>query len=135
MNDSKKSTNEKRVDLLNVFITLIHEYTQYGDALDGWDAVKDARGNYVNGTESELDKGMTFKMDDEGNDAVNELFGSTYGATADGRREEVKQTFYKLVAGLEYTTVQTKNGPIRELAPAEGLPSKDPTVVPELPKN
>lgn len=75
LKDPNASINKKLAISISLNQTLLNEFTHYGDALDGLDAIQDANGNIVNGTQREGDFQSEF---DEGNEAVMSIFG-VYG--------------------------------------------------------
>ena len=72
----KKNSNDlkKQATLLENVETVLHEYTHFGDGLDGLDAILDANMNVINGKESKLDGTRPDNLE-EGRAASSEIYG------------------------------------------------------------
>lgn len=81
MSNPNASAEQKNAISISLNQVLINEFTHYGDAIDGIDAIKDDQGNVVNNMEpGEGAEGNFTSKYDEGNEAVVEIF-KFYGSS------------------------------------------------------
>ncbi|TCP24044.1 uncharacterized protein DUF4157 [Tenacibaculum skagerrakense] len=81
MSNPNATAEQKNAISISLNQVLINEFTHYGDALDGIDAIKDDQGNVVNNMDpGEGAEGNFTSEYDEGNEAVAEIF-EFYGSS------------------------------------------------------
>jgi len=102
MNDPKSTDFTKQSNLLSVMDVVLHEYTHYGDCLDGQRAIKDKDGNIKNGEgpaySYEEEMGLPSDVIETGYETEYNIYGQVAGTWQENmqiifRRRYGKSTF------------------------------------------
>ena len=122
----------KQAALTYVISTVYHEYTHYGDALDGYSAKRDENGKIVNGTGDSYNFanfGRTGDNFEEGNQTTQDIYGQDVHSFFPGSFLQIKKRRVEGKSTFNLDPKYQNSAESQQVTPSE----IDPSVLPTLP--